>query len=53
MTIGARVGAAWTRLDAAGRLQVGMLVLCALGYLAHYLLYTVGERNGRLVIIEE
>jgi branched-subunit amino acid ABC-type transport system permease component len=41
----ARVGEAWTRLDAAGRLQVAVLTLCVVGYLVHYLLYTVGARN--------
>jgi hypothetical protein len=43
MTIRARE--AWTRLGGAGQLQVGVLTLCAAGYLAHYLSYTVGARN--------
>ena len=43
MTIRARE--TWTRLGRAGQLQVAVLALCALGYLAHYLLYTVGARN--------
>jgi hypothetical protein len=45
MTIQARVEAARMRLGAFGQLELATLVLCGVGYLAHYLWYTVGERN--------